>query len=266
MLAAVLVACRTSEPPPPRTDPVPTPRPSPPPDAPATTSACNTLVLFIDVAGTWIGAPSDVRCFKDGAPDPTWIRSEFARLARSLDAEGCRPVIELGASPGVTYDHIIAAADGMRAAGYRDFDLVAPASLAMTFGGAPQRAECVGTPDTTKRPQRPRPAPMPPPPPVTPPAPGSPDVPVAVVPQSVEISTDAILVDGQRIVALDAIAQAGPIAQLAAALGPATPDAHAVIISAARSTDASLVHRAVETAKGAGYDQLAFAVEVEFTP
>lgn len=262
MLAAVLVACRTSEPPPPRTDPVPTPRPSPPPDAPATTSACNTLVLFIDVAGTWIGAPSDVRCFKDGAPDPTWIRSEFARLARSLDAEGCRPVIELGASPGVTYDHIIAAAEGVRAAGYRDFDLVAPASLAMSFRDAPQRAECVGTPDTTKRPQKPRPAPASPPPFPGPPEPGEPDRPMVML-RRVEISTDAILVDGQHVVALDAIAQAGPIAELAEALGAATPDAHAVVVSAARSTDASLVHRAVDTAKAAGYDQLGFAVEVE---
>jgi biopolymer transport protein ExbD len=258
MLAAVLVACRTSEPPP-RTDPVPAPRASPPVDAPATTSACNTLVLFVDVAGTWIGAPSDVRCFNAGAPDPTWIRSELARLARSLDAAGCRPVIELGASPGVTYDHIIAAADGVTAAGYRDVDLVAPGSLAMTFGDAPRHPECVGSPDTTKRPQRPRPAPFPRLPKA---GPGDPDPP-NVLPRSVEISRDAILLDGQRIVGLDAIAQTGPIAELAEALGPAKPDEHALILSAARSTDASLVHRAIETAKGAGYDQLAFAVEVE---
>ncbi len=262
MLAAVLVACRTPEPPPPRTDPVPAPRASPPVDAPATTSACNTLVLFVDVAGTWIGAPSDVRCFKAGAPDPIWIRSELARLARSLDAAGCRPVIELGASPGVTYDHIIAAADGVSAAGYRDLDLVAPASLAMTFGAAPRPPECLGAPDTTKRPQRPRPAAFPQAPPPTPPAPGEPERAI-VVPRRIEISRDAIVVDGQRIVALDAIAQAGPIAELAEALGPPKPDEHALILSAARTTDASLVHRAIETAKGAGYDQLAFAVEVE---
>lgn len=262
MLAAVLVACRTPQPPPPRTDPVPAPRAGPPPDAPATTSACNTLVLFIDVAGTWIGAPSDVRCFKAGAPDPTWIRSELARLARPLDAEGCRPVIELGASPGVMYDHIIAAAEGVRAAGHRDVVLVAPASLAMTFGDAPQRAECLGSLDTTKRPQKPRPAPASPPPFPGPPEPGEPDRPMVIL-RRVEISADAVLVDGQRVVALDAIAQAGPIAQLAEALGPATPDAHAVVLSAARSTDASLIHRAVDTAKAAGYDQLGFAVEVE---
>lgn len=262
MLAAVLVACRTSQPPPPRVDPAPAPRPSPPTAASPTASACNTLVVFVDVAGTWIGAPSDVRCFGAGAPDSTWIRAELARLARPLDAAGCRPVIEIGASAGVTYDRMIAAADGVRAAGYRDVDLVAPASLSMTFDGAPRRPECLGTPDTTQRPQRPRPAPMPPLPFPAPPEPGEPDRPMVVL-RRVEISTDAIVVDGQRVVALDAIASAGPIAELAAALGPAKPDAHAVILSATRSTDASLVHRAVETTKAAGYDQLAFAVEVE---
>lgn len=262
MLAAVLVACTTSQSSPPHVDPVPAPQPSVPPVTPATTSACNTLVVFVDVAGTWIGAPSDVRCFAAGVPDASWIRAELARLARPLDAAGCRPVIELGASAGVTYDHIITAAEGARVAGYRDVDLVAPASLSMTFRDAPRHPECVGTPDTTERRQKPRPAPMPPLPYPGPPEPGEPDRPMVLL-RRVEISTDAIVVDGQRIVALDAIADAGPIAELAEALGPAKPDAHALVLSAARSTDASLVHRAVETAKAAGYDQLGFAVEVE---
>lgn len=266
ILIVAMCACEKAEtgpPGPPTPTPTPTPIPIPTPrpvprDAGTviTKSACDVVVVSVGMDGLWLGAPPDVRCYAARTPggvDGAWLAAELRKFRTVIDPK-CKSMLLLGAAPDVIYADVVTIMEACRQAGFPDIVFTLSTDLPVSFAGvSPASVPHCATPIVVP------PAPVP----DTPPTP-APDLPaprfITGDTVSVVVSPTAIWVRGKQVVLVSAIAKAGPIPELTAALGKPTADAR-VIVEADRRVDAALVQRVIQVVRDAGFRKLGLATQ-----
>lgn len=212
--------------------------------------SCEPVALAVRADGLRIATRADGRCFRaraDGRLDLAWLEAEL-KAALGLD---CAPSLEIGTTADVKYQEVISVMDVAMKAGIVDLAVASMAELSVKLDGDPTQdaAHCPAM-VVSKEPAQ-----------ASPPGPSSrsalANAPVVVV------TRDEVLVAGEHVASIAELAQGeGTIAALVAAL-PTAPANRSIILQADERTDMKVVVRTIETLKGAGYDNVMFAVKTK---
>ncbi len=256
LLVIAVLGCgcdKAKDEPTPKPTPTPTPTPAPPPaDAAtvATQTACDTLLVFLETGGTWIGAPPNVACFGEntgGQRDTAWLKKELLSIQSRL--ADCKPSLEVAAANGVLYQDLITAMDLGMSTGIKDVGVSNPVDLPMKFTMSKQ-PKCDGSLPTKKS--------------------GAPAAPLGARPAGGEdlkslpvviVTRDEIKLGGESVISIaDAMKESNkqPIPELQRVI-PA--GSKMVILQADASTDAKVINRVIKSTKAAGVDDLLFATK-----
>ena len=223
------------------------PRPAPVPvDAPTLPSACDTVLVFLETGGTWIGAPPDLACFSEHR-DTAWLKQELRTLQVRLS--GCAPSLEVAAANGVAYEDLLAAAEVGHQIGFSVIDIINPVDLPMKFTMAKQTA-CRGaisrtstSPSSRSRLPKPRPGD---------------EVKQLVM---IAVSKTEIFVNRELVVAVDQVmndSNQKPVPELQRAIPAGTEQ---VVVEADARTDAKVINRVIRSVQAAGITKIGFATQ-----
>ncbi|HTL34803.1 MAG TPA: hypothetical protein VL326_16860 [Kofleriaceae bacterium] len=241
--------------------------------------ACDggSLAVFVTKEGVWIasGAGKEGRCFKpskNGALDVNALQIEFEQWIR----KDCKPVIELAAENDVKYQDMIQVMDVATQIGLPDVAMASVGELPVSFHGAEPATAAEHCPATTIQ---------------TSGSTGStvaghktvagaadPSAPSSMAKALVVVVTrDAIMLNGMEagsgatpavkpttnvVVALPTVEKGtGSIDELAKELPKAASGDSPLVLQADQQTSALVISRVIETAKGAGYTNILFAVK-----
>jgi biopolymer transport protein ExbD len=216
--------------------------------------SCEPVVLAVRSDGLRLATRADGRCFRAraaGQLDLAWLEAE---LTTAL-AHDCAVTIEIGATPDTKYQEVVSVMDVAMKAGIGGaIGMTSMADLSVKLDGDPTKdaAHCPAM-VMSKAPAEPAPAAAAPP--VTSTGSALAKAPVVIV------SRDEVTVGGKHVASVAELAAGdGTIAALVAAV-PATPADRTVILQADQSSDMKVITRIIDTLKGAGYDNVLFAVK-----
>lgn len=285
----------------PPADAAPAPKAAPGPGAPgggaAANQPCPALAVSVSKAGAWIGDGQNRRFAAacGGEQDIAAVAAELcargaARGTAGPAANATCSAIEVAADSGVAYQQLISIMDAAVAAGLPDVGLTEPGKLSVTFPAAATAADklaascgkpsppCQRAGTTASAPAAPG-TPTPVTPPAAPGVPGPSIVlgsPIALPPaaskealRTAPIVTVTAVGDvslDRKVVATGKQARAGKkieaLDKALAARPAADPAARGVLIlQADKATDVELLNRIIQTAQGAGFDNIMFAVD-----
>jgi biopolymer transport protein ExbD len=236
--------------------PTPTPAPAPAPADAATAvtqTACDAVLIFLETGGTWIGAPPSVSCFSDNTlgkeRDLPWLKNELRVLHIKLG--DCKPVLEVAAANGVSYQELITVMDTGMSIGFLDVELANPNDLSMKFT-ATKQPKCSGPLATT-------------------PTPGAgsakPAGRLSTLPADLKtspliiVTRETIKLGDEEIISVaDAMKESNklPIPELQRAIPAA---AKQVILQADGRVDAKVINRILKSTTAAGVENMLFAIK-----
>jgi biopolymer transport protein ExbD len=254
--------------------------------APCVSPDVNEVAVQVGRRGVWIGNEGGTRCFvaRHGAIDGAAIQTEVGYL-RDVFQPDCEGSGSVTAAPGIAYQDVVSAMDGLKAAGIAKIALgdaatrsihfpageaaekAAPAHCRAAAAAAPPPAPAhprAGAPAGASRPMTPT-IPLP-----SRPAPAAPDLadaPIAIITRTeVDVVIGGVHHRGGTVAELTAWKPAAR-KRLARALAaaPSPPSSHGgdrtIVIEADKDADYGVLNHVIETAKDAGFDNLLFAVK-----